>query len=60
MAQNAAYSASKRAIGAFVKSLALELAVDGIRVNAVSPAAIDSMMARQAVQHVAETTGKTI
>ena len=50
----------KGAIGAFVKSLALELAIDGIRVNAVSPAAIDSMIGRQAMQHVTETTGKTI
>lgn len=60
MAQNAAYSASKGAVGAFVKSLALELAIDGIRVNAVSPAAVDSMIARQAMQHAAEAAGKTI
>ena len=60
MAQNAAYSASKGAVGAFVKSLALELATDGIRVNAVSPAAVDSLIARQAMQHAAETTGKTV
>ena len=59
-AQNAAYSASKGAVGAFVKSLALELATDGIRVNAVAPAAVDSLIARQAMQHAAETTGKTV
>ena len=60
MAANAAYSASKGAVGAFVKSLALELATDGVRVNAVSPAAVDSAIARQAMQHAATTSGKTV
>ena len=60
MAENAAYSASKGAVGAFVKSLALELASENIRVNAVSPAAVDSLIARQAMQHAAQTTGKTV
>ncbi len=59
-AQNAAYSASKGAVASFVKSLALETAADGIRVNAVAPAAVDSQIARQAMQHAATTTGKTV
>lgn len=60
MAGNAAYSASKGAVGAFVKSLALELANDGIRVNAVSPAAVDSLIARAAIEDAARTSGKTV
>lgn len=60
VAGNAAYSASKGAVGAFVKSLALELAPEGIRVNAVAPAAVDSMIARQAMQQAAQASGKTL
>lgn len=39
-----AYSASKSGLTAFTASLALDLARDGIRVNAVCPAAIDTRM----------------
>lgn len=60
MPANAAYSASKGAVGAFVKSLALELATEGVRVNAVSPAAVDSLIARQAMQHAVTELGKNI
>lgn len=59
-AQNAAYSASKGAVGAFVKSLALELAGDAVRVNAVAPGAVDSLIVRQAMQYAATTAGKSI
>jgi NAD(P)-dependent dehydrogenase (short-subunit alcohol dehydrogenase family) len=39
---NAAYAASKGGIGAFVRSLAVDYAPHGIRVNAVVPGAIDT------------------
>lgn len=42
----AAYSASKAAVGMLVRSAALELASDGIRVNAVSPSAVRTPMWR--------------
>ncbi|MDC0056669.1 SDR family oxidoreductase [Alphaproteobacteria bacterium] len=39
-----AYSASKGAIVSFTASLALDLAKNGIRVNAVAPGAVDTKM----------------
>ena len=39
---NAAYSASKGGVIALTKSMALELASDGVRVNAVCPAAVNT------------------
>jgi 3(or 17)beta-hydroxysteroid dehydrogenase len=42
----AAYSASKSAVAMLVRSAALELARDGIRVNAVSPSAVRTPMWR--------------
>jgi len=41
-----AYAASKGALLAFTRAAALELAVDGIRVNAVVPGAVDTPMFR--------------
>ena len=42
-----AYGASKGAVALLTKNLALELARDGIRVNAVCPAVIETDMARE-------------
>lgn len=42
----AAYSASKGALDALTKTLALELAPHGVRVNAVAPASVDTPMLR--------------
>ncbi len=42
----AAYGASKAGVGAFTKSLALELAPHGIRANAVAPGTLDTAMPR--------------
>ena len=42
----AAYAASKGALVSMTKALALELAVDGIRVNCVCPAGVDTPLMR--------------
>jgi NAD(P)-dependent dehydrogenase (short-subunit alcohol dehydrogenase family) len=46
---NAAYAASKAAVAHLTRTLALELAADGVRVNAVSPGSTETPMLQQAV-----------
>ncbi|MGO4862816.1 SDR family oxidoreductase, partial [Campylobacter jejuni] len=41
-----AYAASKAAIDSLTKTLALEFAPNGVRVNAIRPASIDTAMLR--------------
>jgi len=43
----AAYAASKAALDSFTRTLALELAPDGVRVNAIRPASIDTPLLRR-------------
>lgn len=43
----AAYAASKAALDSLTRTMALELAPDGVRVNAIRPASIDTPMLRQ-------------
>jgi NAD(P)-dependent dehydrogenase (short-subunit alcohol dehydrogenase family) len=47
MAGRAHYAASKAAVSAFTRSLALELAGSGIRANVIAPGAMDTPMPRK-------------
>lgn len=51
--RRAAYSASKGALRLFTQSLALELANEGIRVNGVAPAYVESELGREALEATA-------
>jgi len=59
VARVAAYSASKHGLIGFTRSLALEVAKDGITVNAVCPGYTESDMAERAIQAVMTGTGRT-
>lgn len=59
-ADYAVYSSSKGAVRLLAQSLALELAADGIRVNAVAPAYVESALGRQAVEVAAAEAGTSI
>ena len=50
--QIAAYASSKAAVVGLTKNLAIELAEFGIRVNCISPGAIDTMMLRNGLKRV--------
>ena len=49
MAKVIAYTAAKAAYGGMVRSLAVELGCDGIRVNGIAPGWIETVMLRQAL-----------
>lgn len=51
----AAYCASKSALHSLTRSLALELAPDGIRVNCIAPGVVQTEMAADMTQKVGET-----
>lgn len=56
----AAYSASKHAVLGLVKSAALELAPEGITVNAVCPGWVETPMFDSTLQNIREKTGRSL
>jgi len=55
--ERAAYSASRGALRSFTQSLAMELAHEGIRVNGVAPAFVESELGRRGVEAIAQRDG---
>jgi len=53
----AAYCASKGALRLFTQSLAVELAGQGIRVNGVAPAFVESELGRRGLEMIASRQG---
>ena len=58
--ERVAYSASKGALRLFTQSLALELAEQGIRVNGVAPAFVESELGRLSLQTAAAARGISV
>lgn len=54
----AAYTASKGALNALVRSMAVDEAVDGVRVNAVCPGSVDTPMLRASAEVIAFLAGQ--
>jgi NAD(P)-dependent dehydrogenase (short-subunit alcohol dehydrogenase family) len=55
----AAYTASKHGVLGLTRSLALEVALKGITVNAICPGYVETEMARQAINNISGKTGKS-
>jgi NAD(P)-dependent dehydrogenase (short-subunit alcohol dehydrogenase family) len=49
---NSSYCASKAGLLLFMKAIAVELAVDGIRVNCVCPGGVDTAMSTNALSNI--------
>src|SRR6266404_4428698 len=54
-----AYAASKHGVLGLTRSLALEVAAQGITVNAVCPGYVDTEMTSRGVENIVEKTGKS-
>lgn len=55
----APYVAAKHALVGFTRALALEVAAQGVTVNAVCPSFVDTPMLRKSVEETASKTGKS-
>ncbi len=55
----AAYAASKHGVLGLTRSLAVELAQDGVTVNAICPGYVDTPMTDRAVDNIVEKTGRS-
>lgn len=58
-AYTAAYCASKHAVVGMTRALALEYARKGVTVNAVCPGWVETDMAQDAIDRIAESTGRS-
>jgi NAD(P)-dependent dehydrogenase (short-subunit alcohol dehydrogenase family) len=58
-AYSSAYCASKHAVLGYMRAVALEIATTPVTINAVCPGWVDTEMAREAVQRIADKTGAT-
>ena len=58
-AYSSAYCASKHAVLGYMRAVALEIARTPVTMNAVCPGWVDTDMAREAVDRIAEKTGKS-
>jgi NAD(P)-dependent dehydrogenase (short-subunit alcohol dehydrogenase family) len=56
---SAPYCASKHAVVGFTRAMAIDLGDSGVTINAVCPGWVDTDMARDAIQRIADTTGRT-
>jgi NAD(P)-dependent dehydrogenase (short-subunit alcohol dehydrogenase family) len=59
-ANRSAYSATKWALAGFTKTLSIELAEHGIRVNAIAPGAVAGERAQRVYQARAEISGRSV
>ncbi len=58
--KTSAYTASKHAIMGLMRSMALELAPRGIRVNVINPGWVDTQMANESLTRIAAAQGVTL
>lgn len=54
-----AYASAKHAVVGFTRSLALEVAGEGVTVNAVCPAFVETEMTEESVDRIVEKTGRS-
>jgi len=55
-----AYVASKHAVIGLTRALALEVAAEGVTVNAICPSFVDTPMLRESTKIIADKTGKSV